>query len=210
MGFFALGARIVPLVVACIAAGRMVDYLPAGLGNPYARWTFLYAAAVAVTAITGVRLAPHLAWPQLRWLAAACWGMLVLITAHFSDGAGAHGQRRAGRAGPRRRRAWCLSLVASCLIPWLSAALEQARPESGWIRWTPGFSARLAALAAAKPGNLVQQQSSGEAVDDGVRSPSENKRGWLWALLVGDVLALGAMAWHPFRKLTRGTERPAA
>ena len=64
-----------------IAACRMVDYLPAGLGNPYARWTFLYAVAVAVTAIAGVRLAPRLAWPQLRWLAAACWGMLAVITA---------------------------------------------------------------------------------------------------------------------------------
>ena len=63
-----------------IAAGRMVEFLPAGLGNPYARWTFLYAAAVAVTAIAGVRLAPRLAWPQLRWLASACWGMLALVT----------------------------------------------------------------------------------------------------------------------------------
>ena len=64
-----------------IAACRMVDYLPAGLGNPYARWIFLSAVAVAVTAIAGVRLAPRLAWPQLRWLAAACWGMLAVITA---------------------------------------------------------------------------------------------------------------------------------
>lgn len=64
-----------------IAAGRMVDYLPAGLGSPYARWIFLYAAAVTVTAIAGVRLGPRMAWPQLRWLAGACWGMLVLVTA---------------------------------------------------------------------------------------------------------------------------------
>lgn len=64
-----------------IAAGRMIDHLPAGLGNPYARWVLLYAAAVAVTAIAGVRLGPRLAWPQLRWLAGACWGMLVLVTA---------------------------------------------------------------------------------------------------------------------------------
>lgn len=59
----------------------MVDYLPAGLGSPYARWIFLYAAAVTVTAIAGVRLGPRMAWPQLRWLAGACWGMLVLVTA---------------------------------------------------------------------------------------------------------------------------------
>lgn len=63
-----------------IAAGRMVEFLPAGLGNPYVRWTCLYAAAVAVTAIAGVRLASRLAWPQLRWLASACWGMLALVT----------------------------------------------------------------------------------------------------------------------------------
>lgn len=64
-----------------IAVGRMVDYLPVELGNPYARWTFLYAVAVAVTAIAGVRLGPRLAWPQLRWLAAALWGMLIVVTA---------------------------------------------------------------------------------------------------------------------------------
>lgn len=75
----------------------------------------------------------------------------------------------------------------------------------------PGFNARkLAALAAAKPGNLVRQQPPGQAADDGARSSSGNKRGWLWALLVGGVLAVGAMAWHLFRQLKRGTERPAA
>ena len=75
----------------------------------------------------------------------------------------------------------------------------------------PGFSAHeLAALAAAKPGNLVRQQPPGHAAGDNARSPSGNKRGWLWALLVGGVLALGAMAWHLFRQLKRGPERPVA
>jgi len=32
----------------------------------------------------------------------------------------------------------------------------------------------------------------------------------LWAWLVGGVLALGAMAWHLFRQLERGAERPVA
>ena len=40
----------------------------------------MYAAAVTVTAIAGMRLAPRLAWPQLRWFASACWGMLALVT----------------------------------------------------------------------------------------------------------------------------------
>lgn len=75
----------------------------------------------------------------------------------------------------------------------------------------PGFSAReLAALAAARPGNLMRQQSPGQAADDAARSPSGSKRGWLWALLVGGVLALGAMAWHLFRQLKSGAERPVA
>lgn len=75
----------------------------------------------------------------------------------------------------------------------------------------PGFSAReLAALAAAKPGNLVRQQSPARTADDAARSPSGSKRGWLWALLVGGVLTLGAMAWHLFRQLKNGAERPAA
>lgn len=75
----------------------------------------------------------------------------------------------------------------------------------------PGFSAHeLAALAAAKPGNLVRQQPPGHAAGDDARSPSGNKRGWLWALLVGGALALGAMAWHLFRQLKRGPVRPVA
>lgn len=64
-----------------VAAGRLVDYLPADLGSQYARWTALYAAAVTATAVAGMRLAPRLAWPQLRWFASACWGMLALVTA---------------------------------------------------------------------------------------------------------------------------------
>ena len=75
----------------------------------------------------------------------------------------------------------------------------------------PGFSAgELAGLAAARPGNLVRQQSSGQAADDIAGRSSGNKRGWLWALLVSGVLALGAMAWHLFRQLKSGAQRPVA
>ena len=63
-----------------IAAGRMADYLPAGLGDLYSRWIVFYAAAVALTAVVCLRLGPRLAWPQLRWYAAACWGMLAVVT----------------------------------------------------------------------------------------------------------------------------------
>lgn len=73
----------------------------------------------------------------------------------------------------------------------------------------PGFSAReLAALEVAKPGNLVQQHSSGNPVDDVAAGASGSKRGWLWALLVGGVLALAAMAWHLFRQLKTGASAP--
>jgi len=41
-----------------IAAGRMADYLPAELGDLYSRWIVLYAAAVAMTAVVGLRLGP--------------------------------------------------------------------------------------------------------------------------------------------------------
>lgn len=87
-----------------------------------------------------------------------------------------------------------------------------ARPARvGLHQVAPGFSAReLAALAAARPGNLMRQQSPGQAADDAARSPSGSKRGWLWALLVGGVLALGMMAWHLFRQLKSGAERPVA
>ena len=73
----------------------------------------------------------------------------------------------------------------------------------------PGFSAReLAALDAARPGDLIRQQSSGKSADNIAGSASGSKRGWLWALLVGGVLALGAMAWHLFRQLKDGASEP--
>lgn len=73
----------------------------------------------------------------------------------------------------------------------------------------PGFSAReLAALDAARPGDLIRQQLSGKSAGDIAGSASGSKRGWLWALLVGGVLALGAMAWHLFRQLKDGASEP--
>jgi hypothetical protein len=75
----------------------------------------------------------------------------------------------------------------------------------------PGFSVgELAGLVAARPGNLVQQRPPGQAMDAVASSSSGNKRGWLWALLVGGVVALGAMAWHLFRQLKSGAQRPVA
>jgi len=74
----------------------------------------------------------------------------------------------------------------------------------------PGFSTReLAALQAAKPGNLMRQQSSDNAaVKIGDNQAVGSKRGWLWALLVAGVLALAAMAWHLFRQLKSGASEP--
>ncbi len=102
-----------------IAAGRMVDYLPAGLGSQYARWTALYAAAVTVTAMAGIRLGPRLAWPQLRWFASACWGMLALVTA-----------------------ASLQSLYARHALPeaagWIAWAILWAGGEYAMLRWPAG------------------------------------------------------------------------
>lgn len=64
-----------------VAAGRLMPYLPEALGSPYARWTTLYAIAVAATSVTCMHLAPRLSWPQLRWFGGVCWAMLVLVTA---------------------------------------------------------------------------------------------------------------------------------
>jgi uncharacterized membrane protein len=64
-----------------ILAGRLAVPLPEALGSLYSRWVGVYALAVAVSAILCTRLAPRLRWDRLRWLGAACWGMLVLVTA---------------------------------------------------------------------------------------------------------------------------------
>lgn len=76
----------------------------------------------------------------------------------------------------------------------------------------PGFSAReLAALEAAKPGVLIRQHSTGNLADDVAASAPGSKRSWLWALLVGGVMVLAAMAWHLFRQLKSGiSELPPA
>lgn len=64
-----------------IIAGRMAPYLPVALGEPFSRWTLLYATGVAVSVTACMELAPRLRWPQLRWLSSACWAMLVGVTA---------------------------------------------------------------------------------------------------------------------------------
>jgi uncharacterized membrane protein len=63
-----------------IAAGRMVFWLPSALGEVFARWTLLYALLVTVSAVACTQLARRLPWPQLRWLGAACWVMLTVVT----------------------------------------------------------------------------------------------------------------------------------
>lgn len=79
----------------------------------------------------------------------------------------------------------------------------------GLSQVAPGFSAReLAALEVAKPGNLIQQQSFSSPADKAADSGAGGKRGWLWALLIGGVLALAAMAWHLFRQLKSGVSEP--
>ncbi len=77
----------------------------------------------------------------------------------------------------------------------------------------PGFSAReLAAIEAAKPGSLIQQQSSSGIEDKAAGSDAlGTRRGCLWALLVGGVFALAAMACHLLRQLKSGiSELPPA
>lgn len=73
----------------------------------------------------------------------------------------------------------------------------------------PGFSEReLMALAAAKAGDPVRQQvlEKNEAT-----ASSGKQRIWLWALLIGGIAALGAMAWHLLRQLKGGaSESPPA
>ena len=65
-----------------VAADRLIPYLPDTLGTPYARWSALYALGVVLTSIACMRLAPRLAWPQLRLSAGICWSLLLLVTAH--------------------------------------------------------------------------------------------------------------------------------
>ncbi len=117
---------------------------------------------------------------------------------------------------PALRLGWTpasIVFVAGGKPPYsLAFGRTDARPARvGLPQVAPGFSAReLAAFAAAKPGNLIRQQPAGQVVDNVAMSPSGNKRIWLWALLMGGVLALGAMAWHLFRQLKSGAERPVA
>jgi uncharacterized membrane protein len=62
-----------------IAAGRLAPWLPATLGTADARWIGLYAAGVAASVAAAMPLARRLDWAQLRWLGAACWGMLAVV-----------------------------------------------------------------------------------------------------------------------------------
>ena len=63
-----------------IAAGRVIQYLPDAPGSTHSRWMALYALAVTATSMVCMHYAPRLAWPQLRWVAIASWGMLGVIT----------------------------------------------------------------------------------------------------------------------------------
>jgi uncharacterized membrane protein len=63
-----------------ILSGRLAVLLPAALGTTYSRWVGVYALATTASALLCTWLAPRLAWDRLRWLGAACWGMLALAT----------------------------------------------------------------------------------------------------------------------------------
>jgi len=71
--------------VVFIAANWVMDYLPAVLGNFGARMEFLSATGVAASAALCSRMAGRLAWPRLRWLGAAAWVMMALLTASALD-----------------------------------------------------------------------------------------------------------------------------
>lgn len=78
--FLAWGAVWWFCPVINIAAGRMVFWLPSALGDVFARWTLLYALMVTISGVACTLLARRLRWPQLRWLGAACWVMLTVVT----------------------------------------------------------------------------------------------------------------------------------
>lgn len=63
-----------------IAASRLLFALPAALGPADARWSAMYALLAGVSAIACTRLAPRLAWPELRWLGTSSWAMLAVFT----------------------------------------------------------------------------------------------------------------------------------
>ncbi|MBD8567354.1 DUF2339 domain-containing protein [Oxalobacteraceae sp. CFBP 8763] len=63
-----------------VAAGRVVDYLPATLGSMDSRWLALYVLGIAATSIACVRYAARFIWPDLRWFALVCWTALGIIT----------------------------------------------------------------------------------------------------------------------------------
>lgn len=113
---------------------------------------------------------------------------------------------------PELRLRWTpasIVFVAGGTAPYkLAFGHAVARPASVALHQVaPGFSVgELAALEAAKPGELVRQQAPGQATADPA-SGAGNKRGWLWALLVGGVAALGTMAWQLFRQLKRPSDQ---
>jgi len=115
---------------------------------------------------------------------------------------------------PDLRLGWTpasMVFVAGGMPPY-SLAFGRTGVRSAYVglpQVAPGFSAReLALLEAAKPGDLIRQQLSGKTADDVAASASGSQRGWLWALLVGGVVALAAMAWHLFRQLKGGASEP--
>lgn len=102
-----------------IAAARLLSVLPAALGEVDVRWTATYAFLVGASAIACVRLAPRLAWSQLRWLGASSWGMLVLFTVLIL--VGLYGLRRLPDPGV-----------------WLAWAVLWSSSEYVLLRWTVG------------------------------------------------------------------------
>jgi uncharacterized membrane protein len=63
-----------------IVSGRIVPYLPAGLGAQYPAWTASYEVCLAASALGFGWLARRLDWASLRWLSVTCWVALIPAT----------------------------------------------------------------------------------------------------------------------------------
>lgn len=73
----------------------------------------------------------------------------------------------------------------------------------------PAFTSQeLAGLDMATAGEPVQQLVSTGSAGVNAESAPDQKRRWLWGLLVGGLAVLGAMAWHLFRQLKAEVASP--
>lgn len=63
-----------------VAAGRVADLLPNAIGSTDGRWLATYALLSTLCAIASPALAKRLRWTSLRWLGAACWAILAVVT----------------------------------------------------------------------------------------------------------------------------------